>query len=38
VRLPGGRPDVRERAALVAMHMIRRLLSGESDDVKPAPV
>ena len=38
VRLPGGRPDVRERAALVAMHMIRRLLGGERDDVKPAPV
>jgi nicotinamide-nucleotide amidase len=28
VRLPGGRADVRERAALVAMHLIRRLLSG----------
>jgi nicotinamide-nucleotide amidase len=27
LRLPGGRPDVRERAALVAMHLIRRLLS-----------
>jgi PncC family amidohydrolase len=34
VRLPGGRPDVRERSALIAMHMIRRLLSGERDDVK----
>ncbi len=31
MRLPGGRADVRERAALVAMHMIRRLLAGESD-------
>jgi nicotinamide-nucleotide amidase len=31
VRLPGGRIDVRERAALVAMHLIRRLLSGETD-------
>ncbi len=31
VRLPGGRADVRERATLVAMHMIRRLLSGEAD-------
>jgi nicotinamide-nucleotide amidase len=31
VRLPGGRADVRERAALVAMHMIRRLLEGERD-------
>jgi nicotinamide-nucleotide amidase len=38
VRLPGGRPDVRERSALVAMHMIRRLLSGERDDVKSATV
>jgi nicotinamide-nucleotide amidase len=27
VRLPGGRADVRERAALVAMHLIRRLLT-----------
>ncbi len=26
--LPGGRDDVRERAALVAMHMLRALLSG----------
>lgn len=26
VRLPGGRPEVRERAATVAMHMIRRSL------------
>ena len=38
VRLPGGRPDVRERSALVAMHMIRRLLSGERDDVTRQPV
>jgi nicotinamide-nucleotide amidase len=28
VRLPGGRADVRERAALVAMHLVRRLLTG----------
>jgi nicotinamide-nucleotide amidase len=27
LHLPGGRADVRERAALVAMHLIRRLLS-----------
>ncbi len=32
VRLPGARPDVRERAVTVAMHLIRRLLAGESDD------
>jgi nicotinamide-nucleotide amidase len=31
VRLPGARPDVRERAATVAMHLIRRLLAGEGD-------
>jgi nicotinamide-nucleotide amidase len=31
VRLPGGRPDVRERAVTVAMHLIRRLLAGEGD-------
>jgi nicotinamide-nucleotide amidase len=28
VTLPGGRADIRERAALVAMHLIRRLLTG----------
>ena len=31
VTLPGGRADVRERATLVAMHMIRRVLEGERD-------
>jgi nicotinamide-nucleotide amidase len=34
VRLPGGRADVRERAVTVAMHVIRRLLSGERDDLE----
>jgi competence/damage-inducible protein CinA-like protein len=28
-RLPGGRPDVRDRATTVAMHLLRRLLLGE---------
>jgi nicotinamide-nucleotide amidase len=40
VRLPGDRGDVRERAALVAMHLIRRVLSGERDrehDRQPSP-
>jgi nicotinamide-nucleotide amidase len=27
--IPGGRPDVRERSALVGMHLLRLLLSGE---------
>jgi nicotinamide-nucleotide amidase len=35
VRLPGGRSDVRERAVTVAMHMIRRLLRGQHDEVEP---
>jgi nicotinamide-nucleotide amidase len=35
LRLPGGRADVRERAALVAMHLIRRLLGGEHDEERP---
>lgn len=40
VRLPGGRADVRERAVTVAMHMLRRLLVGETDEqrsLQPAP-
>jgi nicotinamide-nucleotide amidase len=32
VRLPGARLDVRERSVTVAMHMIRRLLSGDRDE------
>ncbi|HYM45852.1 MAG TPA: competence/damage-inducible protein A [Solirubrobacteraceae bacterium] len=31
VSLPGGRADVRDRATTVAMHLVRRLLLGESD-------
>jgi len=31
VHLPGGRTDVRERAVVVAMHLVRRLALGESD-------
>jgi len=38
VRLPGARADIRERAALVAMHMLRRLLDGERDgEREPQP-
>jgi nicotinamide-nucleotide amidase len=32
VQLPGGRSDVRERSTTVALHLIRRLLQGESDE------
>ncbi|HEX5307840.1 MAG TPA: competence/damage-inducible protein A [Solirubrobacteraceae bacterium] len=31
VQLPGARSDVRERAVMVAMHLVRRLLLGEDD-------
>jgi nicotinamide-nucleotide amidase len=31
VQLPGGRYDVRDRSTTVAMHMVRRLLLGETD-------
>jgi nicotinamide-nucleotide amidase len=31
VVLPGGRFDIRDRSTTVAMHMLRRLLLGESD-------
>jgi nicotinamide-nucleotide amidase len=36
MRLPGGRADIRDRATTVAMHMLRRLLLGESDGNTPA--
>ena len=31
VQLPGGREDVRDRATTVALHLVRRLLLGQSD-------
>jgi nicotinamide-nucleotide amidase len=31
VHLPGGRFDIRDRSTAVALHMLRRLLLGESD-------
>ena len=34
-RLPGNRADIRDRSTTVAMHLLRRLLLGESDE--PAP-
>jgi nicotinamide-nucleotide amidase len=33
-RLPGNRADVRERSTTVAMHLLRRLLLGASDDAR----
>jgi nicotinamide-nucleotide amidase len=30
-RLPGGRADVRDRSSTVALHLVRRLLRGETD-------
>ena len=31
-QMPGGRGDIRDRSVTVAMHMLRRLLLGESDE------
>ncbi|MBS1886894.1 MAG: competence/damage-inducible protein A [Actinobacteria bacterium] len=33
--IPGDRTDIRERSALVAMHLLRRLLGGEVSDSRP---
>jgi nicotinamide-nucleotide amidase len=35
-QLPGSRSDVRDRSVTVALHMMRRLLRGESDDSAPS--
>lgn len=37
VRLPGGRADVRDRSTTVSLHLLRRLLRGESDKPLPGP-
>jgi nicotinamide-nucleotide amidase len=34
-RLPGGRADIRERSTTVALHLLRRLLSGEAETELP---
>jgi nicotinamide-nucleotide amidase len=34
VRLPGGRADVRDRSTTVTLHLLRRLLRGEADDLQ----
>jgi nicotinamide-nucleotide amidase len=36
-RMPGGRADIRDRSVTVAMHLLRRLLLGESDDPNGQP-
>jgi nicotinamide-nucleotide amidase len=35
-RLPGDRADIRDRSVTVAMHLLRRLLLGESDEPRPS--
>jgi nicotinamide-nucleotide amidase len=34
LNLPGNRADVRDRTTTVALHLLRRLLLGESDGVQ----
>lgn len=34
VLLPGNRADIRDRSTTVTLHLVRRLLSGETDDVR----
>src|SRR4029077_11727688 len=36
IQLPGGRADVRDRATTVAMHLLRRLLTGQGVTVGDA--
>jgi nicotinamide-nucleotide amidase len=36
-QLPGGRADIRDRSTTVALHLVRRLLRGESDLPLPDP-
>ncbi len=36
LRLPGGRPDIRDRSTTVALHLLRRVLRGE-DAAAPGP-
>ncbi len=36
-RLPGGRSDIRERATTVALHLLRRLLRGQTESVRSEP-
>jgi nicotinamide-nucleotide amidase len=33
-RMPGGRADIRDRSVTVSLHLLRRLLLGESDDAE----
>ncbi len=35
VLLPGNRSDIRDRSTTVTMHLLRRVLTGETDDLRP---